>query len=141
MVGFIKGLFGSRSQNNDPQKNETQPSQSPQADPAPMEQRQSNAYYLAPDDAKTLGNIDYMRTVKTVRRTFPKTAGATKGYEMVQQVSAMDKLNENGKMAKSIETSTQEVTPQPQANNASAERRATDSSMDMFRKMAKDMKR
>jgi hypothetical protein len=137
MVGFIKGLFGGRSQENNPQPEE--------AEVNTVESQKPRSYYLDPDDAKTLGNIDYMRTAKTVRRTFPKAPGATEAYEMVQQVSSMDKLEVstmNSAMTEpSVAPSDESAPSLSKTSNEAETRRSTDSSMDMFRKMARDMKR
>ena len=46
-------------------------------------------YFLDEDDSKSFGNIDYMRTSKVTRRTFPKTASNQVG-EIVKQVSATE---------------------------------------------------
>jgi hypothetical protein len=37
-------------------------------------------FFLDPDDAMTMGDINYMRTSKRTRRTFPKTA-SNKGFD------------------------------------------------------------
>ena len=55
----------------------------PKDDTAPKQ-----AYYLSEDDAKTFGNIDYMRSSKTVRRTFAKKKGETEHMESVRSISA-----------------------------------------------------
>ncbi len=60
MAGFF-GLFGNKTKYVDEPMD--------MSAPEPKE-----AFYLEPDDAKTLGDIDFMRTPITIRRTFPKTA-------------------------------------------------------------------
>ncbi|HEY9646395.1 MAG TPA: hypothetical protein V6C88_08510, partial [Chroococcidiopsis sp.] len=94
----------------------------------------------------TFGNIDYMRTPKAIRRTFPKTAGGEE-YAVVKQVSATDGgiisersgetavKPETSSAAKSTSASTPAPTPAPTV------RASTDTSMDMFRNMARDIKK
>jgi hypothetical protein len=48
------------------------------------------AYFLDDESAKGLGDTEYMKQSKTVRRTFPGAAGEEE-FEVVRQVSAMDK--------------------------------------------------
>ncbi len=121
----MAGLFGwFRNRNNNPQ----------------------GSYFLEPDDAKTYGDIDYMRKSKTVRRTFPKTLGSTKGGELIQEVSSMkmskktgfqnnssNSISSNSDSSFSSESSFQPTEPQ--------RRRPTDTNMDMFRSMAKNIKK
>lgn len=96
-----------------------------------------NSYFLEPDDAKTLGNIEFMRKPKTIKRSFPKTLNG-EGTKVVAQVSSLDKakINPNGKISPNV-SPTPEVKPSSEAPN----RRSSDSGMDMFRKMAKDIKK
>lgn len=103
----------------------------------------SKAYFLDPDDAKTLGDIEYMRSAKTVKRTFPGTATNGGEFEQVKQISAMDMqsvsgMNNVGNAASSNGT----LSDATKARNEEVEnRRRTDSSMDMFRNMARDIKK
>ncbi|MGK7933966.1 MAG: hypothetical protein AB4041_21405 [Microcystaceae cyanobacterium] len=97
------------------------------------------SYFLEPDDAKTLGDIEFMRKPNTIRRSFPKTLKGG-GGEFIQQVSSMDKakMNGNGQVAAvSSQTEEKTVQPAPEANT----RRSSDDNLDMFRRMAKDMKK
>ena len=103
-----------------------------------------DAYYLDADDAKTLGNIEYMRTPKTVRRTFPKTAGNGGEFEQVKVISAMDDTNGSGMNGSTVNPETNGSRPAEQptpSSEAGDDRRRTDTSMDMFRSMARDMKK
>lgn len=138
MTGFIKGLFSGK-------KKEAQSS-------AP---RPKDAFFLEPDDAKTFGNIDYMRKSKTIERTFPR------GKAQVSQVSSSSykKISEQGYVAPSTSTSSAASQPsymsktpsfQPSSftpptpsfkASKSTVKRSNDSSIDMFRKMAKDIKK
>lgn len=136
MVGFIKGILGSK------QKAEEVVVQKPEPTPAPAPKQDSMAFYLDADEAQSLGNLDYMRTAKAVRRTFPKTVNNAE-IEMVQKVSAMMKQAE-GSSASIVQQAEGEAqtgeTPAPTVDLV-AERRRTDTSMDMFRSMAKGMKK
>lgn len=132
MTGFIKGLFRKKQQAS-PQDNGSTSRQKP------------GAYYLDPDDAKTFGDIDYMRTSKTVKRTFAK------GSARVRQVSAMEDIDANGSAASSASPSSsmgsvsQPPSSQPAQStptfSAQAQRRSSDSNMDMFRNMAKEIRK
>ncbi len=106
------------------------------------------AYFLEPDDAKTYGDIDYMRKSKTVRRTFPKTLGNNKGAEFIQEVSSMKAAKKNGLQQNSSSISTQSSSQSESFTSESSfqpsevdKRRSTDTNMDMFRNMAKGIKR
>jgi hypothetical protein len=130
VTGFIRGLFGSKSKGD--AEEVIQP---------------KDAFFLPDDDAKTFGNIEYMRSTKRTRRTFPKQA-VGENNEYINEVSSTQKAKpaeksafstspfntapaeSNGKPAESDSTST----------NSSARRRS-DSSMDMFRNMARDIKK
>ncbi|MEO0948436.1 MAG: hypothetical protein AAFY11_09900 [Cyanobacteria bacterium J06641_5] len=48
------------------------------------------AYFLEPDDAKTYGDIDYMRKPQIIKRTFAKTVSGG-GGEITQAITATDK--------------------------------------------------
>ncbi|MEO0541335.1 MAG: hypothetical protein AAFZ80_10795 [Cyanobacteria bacterium P01_A01_bin.105] len=148
MTGFIRGLFGG---NNNPDQ--------------PKE-----AYFLSEDDAKSFGDIDYMRTSKTVKRTFAKKKGQTEEMESIRSISATGSKTVNEgemfkpKKAESAATFTspstsnftpssftppKPETPQPQADAAPAPpkaeettaKRTPDTSMDMFRNMARNIRR
>lgn len=110
MAGFFGRLF---NRNNDKQN--------------------EDSYFLDPDAAKTVGDIEYMRKSATVRRTFPKTKTGG-GGEITIDVSSIDKReikNEsNSEMTKTNET------------QVSERRTAKDSKgMDMFRNMARDIRK
>lgn len=67
MAGFL-GLFGGKK-----------------------EEGSKEAFFLDSDESKSLGDIEYMRTPNTVRRTFAKKAGETEHKEFIQNVTAMDR--------------------------------------------------
>jgi hypothetical protein len=161
-MGFWSNLFGGG--NNDAPKGE---------------------YFLDDDAAKSMGNTDYMREVKTVRHTFPKTSNGEE-FEQVNRVSSDSRrladsrgsvstsqasrvtradvstgnapsfqapsYQAPSKPAPSYQASTPapssaepefkptEVSEPPQAKER-ARRSGSDSGMDMFRNMAKTIKR
>jgi hypothetical protein len=127
-----------------------------------------DAYFLSADESKTYGNIDYMRTVKTVRRTFVKTVGNPGGGEVISQVSSSKMVKADGSTAKRITpktinnsfSSTYNYNPAPvtpvastpvvtetqetiveQSAPAPAPVGKAKSSMDMFRNMAKEIRK
>ena len=148
MTGFIKGLFKGNKGNK-----------VAKSAPAPQPpQQKGNAFFLEPDDAKTFGNIDYMRKTNTIERTFPR------GKAQVSQVSSSNfkKINENDYSSSSFnqpQTSFQPSTTKPSFSTSSfkpssftppnrvanvkptEQRRSEDTGMDMFRKMAKSIKK
>lgn len=58
MTGFIKGLLGNKDDNQ------------------PKE-----AFFLDADSASSLGDVDFMRKPKTVKRSYPKAAGKINDIE------------------------------------------------------------
>lgn len=115
MAGFFGKLF---NRNNDNKK--------------------EDSYFLDPDSAKTVGDINYMRKSATVRRTFPKTKSGGGGAEITIEVSSIDK--------REIVEGKEKETPQPPTTKFEPkvpERRSAkdSSSMDMFRNMAKDIRK
>ncbi|MDC0834136.1 hypothetical protein AY599_24370 [Leptolyngbya valderiana BDU 20041] len=125
MTGFIRGLFGRKKQ---PEQQTVKSEGS------------SQAYFLNQDDAKTLGDIDYMRKSRQIRRTFPTIKGASLGpTERVRQVSAMEERD----YAPDTPSSTSASQSSTSSSSSDFQRRTakTDTNMDMFRNMAKNMKR
>lgn len=138
MTGFIRGLFGGGKNN----------------------QQSSQAFFLEPDDAKTFGNIDYMRQPKVIKRTYAKKAGETEEKEVSTQVSALSKseIEETRGISTSSgsfsqpsssgfgTTSSSFGTPSSSSfgtssSNDTSRRRNSGGDMDMFRQMAKDVKK
>ncbi len=138
MTGFISGLFKKKQPLPGEEGQEKQAT--PKAKKVRKPKQSSEAYFLSNDDAKTLGDIDYMRTPSTVRRTFPKTLGSDKGAELIQEVSALEKKVTNGSNIPQPKTTPKRETTIPKDNSRS-KRRSTDTSMDMFRNMARDLKK
>ncbi len=102
---------------------------------------QKEAFFLNPDEAETLGNVEYMRKKNIIRRTFPKLKGASKGAELISEVSATEqKISKGNETSMSKPADNKASTSETSANTDSQRRRA-DSSMDMFRNMAKDIKK
>jgi|NOAtaT_6_FD_contig_31_2976132_length_552_multi_6_in_0_out_0_1 hypothetical protein len=103
-------------------------------------------FFLEFEDAQTLGDTEYMKQPKTIKRTFPKLKG-NQGKTIVTQVSAENMRDVDPNTATSrvssfapAETSsapaeTPAETFQPRPNLK------VDGGMDMFRNMAKKINR
>ncbi|NBD15809.1 MAG: hypothetical protein GVY04_06575 [Cyanobacteria bacterium] len=138
MVGFIKKIFGGKSDDNNENKEK------------PKREKQKT-FFLDPDDAKTYGDIDYMRQSRTVKRSFPKSVGNPEGGEQVEEVSSLEKKSlskqknpqtQSEKSSQSSEQTTQEGQMYSAKDDPKIqERRQSDSSLDMFRNMARDIKK
>ncbi|GAB4526068.1 MAG: hypothetical protein Tsb0014_06040 [Pleurocapsa sp.] len=110
-------------------------------------------FFLSPDDAQTLGDINYMRMAKRVRKTFPKTLKNKDGFESIVEVSSLEDRsnffngngNGNGNSFSNSNYNFQSASPESNGisqDSASVEsskisERAADTSMDMFRNMAR----
>lgn len=140
MAGFLSGLFGGKKKREASAQPEVRP---------PRENGQ--AYYLDADDAKSYGNADYMRTAKKVRRTFPKTVNNAE-IELEREISSM--TMSNGKLGtqvpkvsigstviSSTANSSGSVNGSAPTDAEVAQRRKSDSSLDIFRSMAKDIRK
>ncbi len=117
------------------------------------------AFYLNDDDAKTFGNIDYMRSAKTVKRTFAKKKGQAEHMETVRQISstAAKIIEANTNSSTSTQSAatfssfstpsaskaeaSKPTTDKSTSTPASARRKPASSDMDMFRNMAKDIRK
>lgn len=126
MAGLF-GLFGKKTKYVDEPNGEV-----------PQEEKKE-AFFLKSDDAKSLGNAEFMRKPNTIRRTFPKRPGG-KGAEIIQEISSMEKTRagSNGVVSKESTAPKAESSPAAAVNT---ERRRSDNSMDMFRQMARDIKK
>ncbi len=125
-------------------------------------------FFLSPDDAQTLGDINYMRKAKRTRRTFPKTLKNKDGFAIENEVSSVEdrsnffKGNGNGNNdsgSNTVFNPTPSSQSQPSITGGSAvnnesqksaksetfqapqQRRQQDNSMDMFRNMAKSIRK
>ena len=47
-------------------------------------------FFLSPDDAMTMGNINYMRKSTRTKRTFPKTLKNKDGFSFENEVSSLE---------------------------------------------------
>ncbi|MEY2984651.1 MAG: hypothetical protein RLZZ568_1268 [Cyanobacteriota bacterium] len=126
MAGLF-GLFGKRTKYVDEVDNTPQP-----------EPQKKEAFFLETDDAKSLGDVEYMRTPIEIKRSFPKTLNSA-GSEVVKSISAMEikKINANGQPQDDAKA----ATPTPPVAPVTQERRSSDNSLEMFRQMAKDIKK
>ncbi len=145
MVGFIKRLFRSNS-NNNPDQSNSENSQS------------GKDFFLDPDEAKTYGDIDFMRQPIQMKKSFPKTLSNPQGSELIEEVSALEKkeISQKG-LSQNVSNTNFQVSNQqtsspasnvsntPSANFSNTQdptikqRRQSDSSIDMFRDMAREI--
>ena len=56
----------------------------------PETPKKEEAFFLDSDASSSLGDRDYMREAKTIRRTFPGTADNPGGKELITEVAAED---------------------------------------------------
>jgi hypothetical protein len=56
----------------------------------PQPKKAVEAVYLDPDEATSMGNVDFMRRSNTIRRTFPGSASSPGQKEMVAEVGSME---------------------------------------------------
>jgi len=124
MTGFIRGLFSKKSEKVDGQ--EVKP------------RNKSGEYFLDQDAAKTYGDIDYMRTAKTIKKSFPRNAQG-EIVEVEEVISSLEKVVEVSTSPTTNPVTESTVTSE--AKKPESDRRRPDSNLDMFRKMAKDIKK
>ncbi|HIK22461.1 MAG TPA: hypothetical protein IGQ16_02160 [Thermosynechococcus sp. M3746_W2019_013] len=98
----------------------------------------SKDFFLDPDEAKTYSNIEYMRTPRVVKKTFPATGGAKEEVEVVELVSSIERVNPEAENKGKLEPSVNDIMTPPAEEQ---ERRRSDPSLDFFRSMAKDLGR
>ncbi|MFM1842878.1 MAG: hypothetical protein RLZZ490_1616 [Cyanobacteriota bacterium] len=127
MAGLF-GLFGKRTKYVDEVDNTPQP-----------QAEKKEAFFLEADDAKSLGDVEYMRKPIQIKRSFPKTLNSG-GAEVVKEISALEikPVQANGQPQPSTSSITA-AAPQPSPVNN--ERRSSDNNLDMFRQMAKEIKK
>ncbi len=97
----------------------------------------ADSFFLDPDEAKTLGNLDYMRTTKKVRKTYPTSKAWGEGFAEETQTSAMEKVKPGNTEAAKVE----DVRVSEDVKQEISERRRASSDLDMFRNMAKDIRK
>ena len=137
-MGFLSNLFGLKSKYVDEETDEAEQA---------AEAQKRQAYFLEPDDAKTFGNINYMRSPTSVKKRFAKKKDDT--GEVLEQEVETSAFGQVIRSNKQISTTpepvpTPEKQPTKESQPSSFERRragANDSNMDMFRQMARDMKK
>jgi hypothetical protein len=78
MAGFLNGLFGGKKQ-----------AETVAEAPAPVE-TSKEAFFLDDTEARSLGNVEYMKKPSTVKRTFPKTAANPEHRVLVKEISSLD---------------------------------------------------
>ncbi|MBD2325501.1 hypothetical protein [Alkalinema sp. FACHB-956] len=108
-----------------------------------QEPQSKESFFLDDDAARSMGNTDYMRQSKKIRRTFPKSAGGEE-FEIVKEVSAADQTvfnSQNGSFSASSTAASKATENGAAGSQEAQERRKLDTSMDMFRNMAKDIRR
>jgi hypothetical protein len=96
----------------------------------------AEAFFLDPDEAKTMGDIDYMRKARKVKKSFPSTKAWGEAFEVEEEISATQK---NGFKPQQVSASGTNSSPEIKAEIS--QRRKVDSNMDLFRNMAKDMRK
>ncbi|WP_126146724.1 hypothetical protein [Synechococcus elongatus] len=143
MTGFIRGLFQGK----------------PKAEQAPQPKQKGESFYLDADEAKSLGNLDYIRSASTIEHTFPKTASNPEERVLIQKVSSLSlevveaseglpqadqrkqaALNKVAAEAEANKAPTKTFAGQAETSETSSRRRST-GDLDMFRQMARDLKK
>ncbi|MBE9010217.1 hypothetical protein IQ250_08365 [Pseudanabaenaceae cyanobacterium LEGE 13415] len=138
MTGFIRGLF-SKSKSDEPAP---APVERPKPEKVERPKKENSAFFLDSSDAQTYGNLEYMKASKKIRRTFPKTLDSPDEKEYIQELSAMGRVVPG-------QAKVEIVAPKPESESgqtapiedAAAQRRKAATDMDMFRKMAKDIRK
>ena len=86
-MGFFDRLLKQDSQNSDNTIKQRKPAKEKPAE-----------FFLDADSSSSLGNVDYMREAKTIRRTFPGTADSPGSKEQIMTIAAetetLDKRSE-----------------------------------------------
>ena len=106
----------------------------------------SQDFFLSPDEAQTMGNINFMRKSVRVRHTFPKTLKNPDGFEVVKEISSsedrsitsFDRSSNSNPASSSISQSTS-GSSSFNAVPSSPKPRPQNTSMDMFRNMARSI--
>lgn len=118
-------------------------------------------FFLNPDDSKSLGDINYMRKSVRVKRTFPKTLKNKDGFAIEKEVSATEFRDSSAFMANggfnsanngnsngysSSQTDYKAMAEEikaakPAKTEGTRSSSKTDTNLDMFRNMARSMKK
>lgn len=106
----------------------------------------NNDFFLSPDDAQTLGNINYMRKSVRVRHTFPKNLKNPKGFEIVKEVSSSEDqivgdFNNNSSANSFSQSTNTNFSSQSVVGSTPTEIRNSGTSIDMFRNMARKIRK
>ena len=101
-------------------------------------------FFLNPDEAQTLGNINYMRKHNKIRHTFPKTLKNPQGFEVVKDISSVEETSmpsfQESSPESTKESSFSSTTFQSSSSTSSSPKPTPSSSnMDMFRNMARNI--
>ncbi|MGL5943072.1 MAG: hypothetical protein ACRC2S_22430 [Waterburya sp.] len=106
-------------------------------------------FFLSPDDAQTLGNINYMRKSVRVRHTFPKNLKNPNGFEIIKEISSSEGKSVGNLLKNVTETVLSQLTstndtnntnnPSPEPVKSFSKPRIANTSMDMFRNMARSL--
>ncbi|MEB3340192.1 hypothetical protein [Okeania sp.] len=122
MTGFIRGLFG--------KKDDNQPKE---------------AFFLDSDSASSMGNVDFMRKSKTVKRSYPKAAGKLNVIEgeTEKSVSSTQKRESGAETQTSSSSSTSSFTQSSTFQPTKIKPRTVSNSNDGidFKNMARDIKK
>jgi hypothetical protein len=95
----------------------------------------AESFFLDPDEAKSMGNIDYMRTARKVKKTYPTTKAWGAGFAQETITSALSKGEVKPSTFEIEQKAAEALKPEV------AERRKSSSDLDMFRNMAKDIRK
>ncbi|WP_404786264.1 hypothetical protein [Altericista sp. CCNU0014] len=95
----------------------------------------AESFFLDPDEAKSMGNIDYMRTARKVKKSYPTTKAWGAGFEQETITSALSKGEVTPSTFEIEQKAAEALKPEV------AERRKASSDLDMFRNMAKDIRK
>ncbi len=100
-------------------------------------------FFLSPDEAQTLGDVNYMRKHDKIRHTFPKTLKNPQGFEVVKDISSVEETSMPSFQESSKQSSFSSTTSQSSSMSSISSPKPTPSSsnMDMFRNMARKIGR
>ncbi len=140
MTGFIGRLFGSKDKAVEKETKAETPAPVKKERPAATPTAK-DAFFLDTDSASGMGDVNYMRTVKKVKRTYARSVDSPDHVEQVKEISALNGKISVGNNGLTAPTSASEPQPSAPQTDETQQRRRSDSSMDMFRNMAKDIRK